>query len=504
MSMHSTTQFAFFGDSLSDNGNLFAAASGLIPLPLLEAIGGFEGRASNGPTFVEYIPGLLGQPPAVNYAVAGGEAAGVQPIEDFIAEYGLSGSILVPPDDPQLQFDMNLGAQVDRFQADAGGADLSGVTAFVLVGGNDYLALGEANDILSAALSLFATLDSAVDATIAAASDLWQGGVGEVIVSSLPTAGFFPIIASQGSFVTGIVDSLIDFHNEGLLNGVNALVGSGANVRYFDMNAITSAIIEDPGSFGIIAPLSLTLIDGDATEVAGYHPDQIAFWDSVHPSAAVHGVLGAYTAHALENPVAVLTGGSDAVALGNGGELALGFSGSDQVQGGTGDDIMFLGSGNDAANGGDGADLVSGGSGNDVINGDAGNDILSGGSGNDTVIGGADNDVLIDGLGADSMLGGTGSDIFIFIDDALLGSAGDGLNDTMDGGEGEDALLLVLAQTTVDDLIANGTTNETQVFSALGLVASGFEQVEFVVGLDGLDDLSNLDWYDRADIWGLL
>ena len=70
------TNFVFFGDSLSDNGNLEDAAQGVLPQAVLDQINGFDGRASNGLTFVEYISALLGLPEGLNYAIAGGEASG--------------------------------------------------------------------------------------------------------------------------------------------------------------------------------------------------------------------------------------------------------------------------------------------------------------------------------------------------------------------------------------------------------------------------------------------
>ncbi len=497
-------QLVFFGDSLSDNGNLLAAATGVLPPEILAQISGFEGRASNGPTFAEYVSPFAGLPEAPNYAVAGGEAAGSQFLADFINEYGLLGEILVPPTDPSLAFDMNLGAQVDRFAADAQGLDLSPLAAFVLVGGNDYLALRDASNPLTAALGLFDTISTTVNATLSGVFDMFQTGVGQVVVSSLPSARFIPAIAGLGGTVSNIVDGLIDIHNEGLQSGVADLVGAGFDAVYFDMQAVTDAIVEDPTGFGLFAPLSLTLIEGDPALLAAFDPSQVGFWDSIHPSAATHGVLGAYTAHALNNPAITLGGGADSASVGNGGELVFAYGGNDQVLGGTGNDILFLGSGNDSAEGGAGDDIVSGGSGNDLVMGAGGADILSGGLGNDVVMGGAGDDVIIDGLGADSMSGGDDNDLFIFYEPGLIGGASDGLNDTVTGGAGDDALLLVLTQATVDGLVASGATSEDQVFDALGLEVTGIEQVEIVIGLDALEGLRNLDWYDLANTWNLI
>ncbi|SFR33687.1 SGNH/GDSL hydrolase family protein [Litoreibacter janthinus] len=496
-------RYVFFGDSLSDDGNLYAASDGLLPDPIRDTLGGFGGRASNGPTYAEYIAALSGLGPSLNYAIAGGEAAGTQPIADFIVENGLAGEVIVGNDDPRLTFDMNLGAQVDRFSADVGSQDLSDVSAFVLVGANDYFAI-EGDNIISAGLALLGTLDAAVDATIDSALELSNLGVGQVVISSLPSAGFIPGITGLGSLAVDVVDFLIDAHNSGLQNGVNSLVAQGIDAVYLDMEAMTAAIADDPTSFGIFAPLSLTLTSGDVAALSAYDTDQIGFWDSIHPSAATHGVLGAYTSFALQQAAVVLSGGDNAETLGGGNDLVLAYAGDDQVLAGGGDDIVFLGSGNDAAMGEAGADLISGGVGNDLIMGGAGNDILSGGQGNDVVEGGDGNDILIDGLGSDTLTGGEGDDVFFFFEDGLIAGSDDGLVDSFDGGNGQDALLLVLSQATVDTLVANGTTSEPDVFASLGLVVQNIEQIELVIGLEALDGLQNEDWYVEADIWGLL
>ncbi|PHR52613.1 MAG: hypothetical protein COA47_17635, partial [Robiginitomaculum sp.] len=67
-------QLVFFGDSLTDSGNLYDAAGGLIEEEVRVTIGGATGSASDGITYAEYVSGLLDADPALNYAVAGAEA----------------------------------------------------------------------------------------------------------------------------------------------------------------------------------------------------------------------------------------------------------------------------------------------------------------------------------------------------------------------------------------------------------------------------------------------
>lgn len=62
----SFTYIAVFGDSLSDNGNLYAFSGGAFP----PSPPYYAGRVSNGQVAVEYMAGILGSP-LLDYAFAG-------------------------------------------------------------------------------------------------------------------------------------------------------------------------------------------------------------------------------------------------------------------------------------------------------------------------------------------------------------------------------------------------------------------------------------------------
>jgi GDSL-like Lipase/Acylhydrolase len=65
------SNLVFFGDSLTDNGNLFKLTQGTLPdTPW------WKGRFSNGPTYAEQLPGLLGVSAShvQNYAYGGARA----------------------------------------------------------------------------------------------------------------------------------------------------------------------------------------------------------------------------------------------------------------------------------------------------------------------------------------------------------------------------------------------------------------------------------------------
>lgn len=88
-------------------------------------------------------------------------------------------------------------------------------------------------------------------------------------------------------------------------------------------------------------------------------------------------------------------------------------------------------SGADTAEFGDGTDDLAGEQGNDTLSAGGGDDLVDGNEGNDSLDGGAGNDRLNGGTGTDTIAAGAG-------DDTVL--AADGLEETIDCGEGNDTV----------------------------------------------------------------
>lgn len=171
--------------------------------------------------------------------------------------------------------------------------------------------------------------------------------------------------------------------------------------------------------------------------------------------------------------------GDDTLRGGAGDDQLQGDNGNDQISGGTGNDRLLGGrdvdvlagdAGNDTLSGQNGNDVLDGGSGNDRLNGGLGRDWLHGDAGDDRLDGGYGSDVLSGGTGRDELAGGAGSDLLTggavlpsgmtlqalvnlrddiadgFLDAASIeGLAAyneDGASDTLNGGDGDDVLIL--------------------------------------------------------------
>jgi len=500
--MTEVTNIVFFGDSLSDPGNLYALGDGLITEETREALAGPTQSVSDGIVFTEYMELLLEPGTGVyNYAIAGAQTIGTMTLGDMVANFGYEDEILVPLDDPQLDIDVNLGGQVDRFTQDFAEQDLSDFTAFILIGANDYSGL-DPSDPQSAIEDAIGQFVASVGTTLGTAVELAVSGVGNVVISTLPAPAFFPRTVDFTPTEAALADLLFSLHNAALNAGVEVLSALGFEVEIVDLRAITDAILDDAESFGLIAPLAEDMEINDGAVLDDFDPDQVAFYDDVHPSTATHGVIGAYMTHAVEGgPIVEGSDGADAVTGGDEGDLVLANAGDDVVQGGDGDDLLFGGADDDTLDGQGGDDLLSGGSGHDALTGGLGNDIMDGDGGDDVMRAGFGDDLLVDGLGSDTALGGFGSDDFVFTQSGLIGGDGAPDDDLFIGGAGFDTLYLVLDDATAE---AFGENVSDEELAALGITAIGIEEVVVMSGRDDLALLSHEDWFATADVWGLI
>ncbi|WP_162924316.1 calcium-binding protein [Rubrobacter indicoceani] len=157
------------------------------------------------------------------------------------------------------------------------------------------------------------------------------------------------------------------------------------------------------------------------------------------------------------------TNGNDTIPGTFGRDVIVGLGGMDTIRGdadfagnpsgGGSDFICGNGGGDPFIDGGDRRDFINGGGGNDVLDGDNfpsnfgdlligedGNDVFTGGQGNDEIRGGNGDDDIDMGTGttvnqgADTIFGGAGAD--------EINESGDGANDRIDCGAGNDTAII--------------------------------------------------------------
>lgn len=235
-----------YGDSLSDNGNLYAATlpitGGTPPSPPY-----YMGRYSNGPVAVEQLAGLLGAP-LLDFAWAGA-TTGVGNIGDggtqsSLGSFGLPGML----------------SEAATFHPPAG---LVSTSLFVVWGGAD--------DFESGGSVTVAVAD--IDAIVAG---LRAAGATHILVPGLPDLGLTPEFYG---------DAAATLYSEEFNAGLLATLPTGAT--YFNTFGLLDSIVADPGAYGFTnvtqACLTTTSVCSD--------PSQYLFWDDVHPTTAADALL---------------------------------------------------------------------------------------------------------------------------------------------------------------------------------------------------------------------
>jgi phospholipase/lecithinase/hemolysin len=521
----------FFGDSLTDEGIVhdLTARTTIVTLPSQSS--GYGEAFTNGAVHAEVATELLGVTDD-NYAVGYGHALGSytlqQYAEDRFADQVPPGVDIFQPGAAQedLDFDLYLGGQVQRYLQDfSASGPIPGSAAAFCIGLNDYSEFMPSSPETAEAEGM-ALVGGVITETLNAAAAVAATGVETIIFYNLPYFDFFPASTLQDPELVALGNQLIDGHNTALEAGAVLLEAGGVNVEFIDFNRLAAEIMTDPETFGLRAdlfsqprlfgtgsnPTLVQLPDGsyDTTfpanpVTAGVDLDQLAFMDLIHPTAAVHGILGVFSAESLTSETFFL-GEDDDIVVGTGAcDLILSDAGEDDILARDGADVILAGLDRDLVLAGSGDDIAAGGSGNDTLAGGLGNDVLADGAGRDRTFGGRGADVLIDGSGLDAHFGGRGGDAFILVDSALRGGSSAGQGGCMTGGGGLDTLYLFLAddtRTRVEADLVEGA--ETQSFDAIDLRTRGIEDFVF---LDDGEDLAAIPIEARvaeANHWGLI
>lgn len=234
-----------FGDSLTDTGNLFALTSQ--PGPPY-----FEGRASNGILWIEYLAEELELEEAVvNFAV-GGATTG----------YDNYNSPLLP----------GLQDQLDLFEFLLTGNPADPDALYVVwAGANDFFLPGDP----------FETLFTAVDNTEIAVERLHQAGARHILVINLADMGLTPFGRSENpaelSFISLIYNIQLDFT-------LWKLRFHGVRTMRFDVSTIFQKIAARPWKYGFENV-------ADAYLATGGDPEGFLFWDFVHPTTKGHAII---------------------------------------------------------------------------------------------------------------------------------------------------------------------------------------------------------------------
>ena len=349
-----------FGDSLSDNGNLFD----LIGQPAPPA---WEGRASNGPTYAEQLAKML-HVRLDDRAFAAAEASDASP------------PVLVDPAGHALP--INLSNQVAGYIADLHGHQAPhNTTVLINIGSNDYQ--GFLQSTPPTPQTIQAEVQNVVGSIAQAIDTLTLAGVEKIVLFTLPDFGITPAAQARGADAVALAHALDVANNAALAQ----MAAGHPNVQVVDVFQLSEAFFADPHSFGFSANLNQTWVGQLAA--AGSHqfaPNDVAFFDGIHPTTAAHGIVAAFADAVLtSDSTQFLDGTQSVIHAGHGDNFIFAtpinpanpaLNDDYTIFGGSGADVIFAGSGNVTVHGGSGSDLIAAGSGNATLDGGRGADVL--------------------------------------------------------------------------------------------------------------------------------
>ena len=249
----SFSSLVVFGDSLSDNGNLYSLI-GYPPAPY------YDGRFSNGPVAAEQLATNLGAP-LYDFAV-GGATSGV-------GNYVDGGTQTAPG-----MFGLP-GMQAEL-------AEAGPLLASPIVPSSLFLVWGGANDFLTEGSPTVAAAN--VDAIVAA---LESDGAQHILVPGLPDLGLTP-----DYYGNPLATAYTDAFNAALVAGLPP------GATYYDTANLLDEVVADPAAYGFS---NVTTPCFDGSTVCS-DPNQYLFWDGFHPTTAADTILADQFEQAAETP----------------------------------------------------------------------------------------------------------------------------------------------------------------------------------------------------------
>jgi len=263
-----------FGDSLSDNGNLYAVTGGTNPVSPPY----YQGRFSNGPVFTELLGFNAGRYTAgapvtgsVNYAFGGARtdnAANPPGMRNQLLAYLGGGGTFGDNDLVSI-----LGGANNIFQA------------FPAAAGNPATAQATMQAVATSAAG---DINFIVDSVASA-------GAGTILVTNLPRMGITPQFSASNPLVGQQGSALADFSgttfNSALSAGLFTVAANNpnSNIILMDLYKISDTLAGAPGAFGLTNASSACFNQTTLTVCAD--PDSYLYWDGVHPTAAGHRLI---------------------------------------------------------------------------------------------------------------------------------------------------------------------------------------------------------------------
>ncbi len=295
----------FFGDSLSDAGNVFAITGETAQSPY-EVIPSrpydFDGyQFSNGKTWTQWFARHLEQKRSGQASLF---ARGVN------GNYAFGGARARLTNDPYRA--PSSREQLGLFLQDHSGAIDAEALYVIQFGGNDIRdAIAKFFEVVGsdpnnpdifglASQQAGLIIQAAIEANIGMISALYNEGQGakHFLVATAPDLGVTPAVRGLGLDAAMIASMISASYNNGLQAGLEAAAAlPGISIETLDLSALLGDIIADPQSYGIdnaTSPCLIFIPNAEGSVQAWSYcrkPNRYVFWDGIHPTAKVHKIL---------------------------------------------------------------------------------------------------------------------------------------------------------------------------------------------------------------------
>lgn len=289
------SNFYVLGDSLSDQGNMYAAST-LLAGPanaLPDANHYYQGRFTNGPNYVDLVSQALGLPIAPSIGGGNNFAYGGARNTYNTVETTAGGPF------PVGLFPWSLTSEVAAFNA----RNINDPNALYLVfsGSNDVA------DILVRGLNPNTVIPGAVAGVLSGVQAFVNAGAKTVIVPNLPNLGLTPLFNTNPNAAAAATALSAQFN--ALLHAQLAQFAAGIRLIEIDTFSLLNSLVANPALFGL-TNVKNTCYSGFVTPIPNgvecANPDEYLFWDLVHPTAQVHEIFARSVLFAIPEPASML------------------------------------------------------------------------------------------------------------------------------------------------------------------------------------------------------
>ncbi|WFD35020.1 hypothetical protein MCUN1_001866 [Malassezia cuniculi] len=260
-----------FGDSLVDNGNgTWQLTNHTWPADKAY----FDGRFSNGETWVEVFAEKLGVP-CVKDIAYGGATVNNSRVQGYT---GYDSDIKVP----------DVLSQISQHLGKSGCADADAL--YIVSGGSNDAFFGMQH---SADVAKFA--ESVVESLVAAAHRLARAGARHLAIPTLLPTGLSP-------YGVSFLDDASRATLRNYTDAFNKAVNATTNITVIDLHTVAQRIYDNPAKHGLTvlheACLQGTLKPETGPRKLCSNPDAHTYWDLYHPTKRMHELLaeGAFCA----------------------------------------------------------------------------------------------------------------------------------------------------------------------------------------------------------------